>query len=206
MSDTFQTAGYGVGTIGWGERPAVVVVDFQLAFTSPDYQLGRSDHVAAAVARAERVLPVARRAAIPVLHTSAAWSHPIEFGRWKVPSLADITPDSDAARIDPRVWDARDVLLYKQFPSAFFGTTLVSTLQRSEIDTVLIMGATSSGCVRASIVDSFSYGYRTLVVEDCCGDQEESAHAATMRDVGRRYADLIESTSVIQHLKRESGR
>jgi len=198
--DAFESAGYGVGSIGWGRRPAVVVVDFQHAFTSPDYPLGRSEHVATAVRRAEPVLAVARTAGVPVLHTSAAWSHPAEFGRWKIPPLADIRPDSHAARIDPRVWDPSDVLIYKQFPSAFFGTTLVSTLQRLSVDTVLVMGATSSGCVRASVVDSFSYGFRTLVVEDCCGDQDESAHRTAMRDVGRRYADILDASQVAKEL------
>ena len=203
--DAFEAAGYGVGAIGWGQRPAVVVVDFQLAFTSPDHSLGRSAHVSAAVEKASPVLEEARRAGVPVLHTSAAWSHPSEFGRWKIPSLADIRPDSDAARIDARVWDASDVLIYKQYPSAFFGTTLVSTLQKLSIDTVLLMGATSSGCVRASVVDSFSYGFRTLVVEDCCGDQDESAHQTVMRDVGRRYADILGAAEVSKELSTRSS-
>ena len=74
--DAFEAAGYGVGTVGWGVRPAIVVVDFQFAFTSPAYPLGRSEHVAAAVQRAGQVLVDARAAGVPVLHTSAAWAHP----------------------------------------------------------------------------------------------------------------------------------
>jgi maleamate amidohydrolase len=198
--DAFEAAGYGVGTVGWGQRPAFVVVDFQLAFTSHDYPLGRSDHVAAAVDRAGQVLADARAGGVPVLHTSAAWAHPAEFGRWKIPSLAEVRPESDAARIDPRVWEPTDVLIYKQYPSAFFGTTLVSTLQQLTVDTVLLMGATSSGCVRASVTDAFSFGFRTLVVEDCCGDQDAAAHQTAMRDVGRRYADIVDSAAVSKEL------
>jgi maleamate amidohydrolase len=139
------------------------------------------------------------------MHTSAAWSHASEFGRWKIPSLAAVRPWSEAARIDPRVWDDGDVLVYKQYPSAFFGTPLASTLQQLDVDTVLLMGATSSGCVRASIVDAFSYGFRTLVVEDCCGDQDEAPHRNAMRDVGRRYADVIGSGDVRVELSARAG-
>lgn len=198
--DAFERAGYGVGTIGWGRRPAVVVVDFQLAFTSPEHPLGRSAHVAAAVETAGSLLAHARAVPIPVVHTSAAWSHDAEFGRWKIPSLADVRPGSESARIDPRVWDPADVLIYKQYPSAFFGTNLVSTLRQFDVDTILLMGATSSGCVRASVVDSFSYGFRTLVVEDCCGDQDEDAHRTAMRDLGRRYADILDAAEVAKVL------
>jgi maleamate amidohydrolase len=141
-----------------------------------------------------------------VVHTAVAWSSPAEFGRWKIPSLIDITPGSPPAQIDSAVWEDSDIYLFKHYPSAFFGTDLSSVLQRSGVDTVLVMGATSSGCVRATIVDSFSHGFRTLAVEDACGDQSVESHEANMRDVGRRYADVIDSATAMTELRARAAR
>ncbi|WP_346535544.1 isochorismatase family protein [Micromonospora sp. DPT] len=203
--DSFERAGYGIGQVGFGRRPAIVVVDFQLAFTSPRFPLGGGDHIDAAVERAAPVLSAARSVGVPVIHTYVAWSGEAEFGRWKIPSLLEITPGSSAAQIDPRVWDRSDLCLLKRYPSAFFGTDLSSVLQRHEIDTVLVMGATTSGCVRATTIDAFSHGFRTQVVEDCCGDQSLESHHANLQDVRRRYADIIDSTVVIESLTSPNG-
>lgn len=191
MADQFAQAGYGQGSVGWGSRPAIVAVDFQQAFCDPQFPIGRSAHVAAAVAKAAPVFAAARSAGLLVVHTAVAWSHDAAFGRWKIPSLRDITPGSHAATIVPSLWADTDLYLIKRYPSAFFGTDLASILTRSGVDTVLVMGVTTSGCVRATIVDAFSHGFRTIVVEDACGDQAPDSHAANMRDVSNRYADLI---------------
>lgn len=198
--DAFAKAGYGVGQIGWGRRAAVVVVDFQAAFTSPDYPLGGGDHITAAVRRAADVVAAARTAGVLVVHTAIAFSSAHEYGRWKVPALLGVAAGSPAAQIDPLVWDPSDLYLLKRHPSAFFGTDLNSILRRNDVDTVVVMGATTSGCIRATVVDSFSYGFRTLVVEDACGDQDADAHAANLRDVGRRYADVTDVHAVVDHL------
>jgi maleamate amidohydrolase len=198
--DAFSKAGYGVGEIGWGRRAAVLAVDFQSAFTSPDFPMGGGDHIAAAVRCAAEVIAAARAADVLVVHTAVAWSNPREFGRWKVPALLDIKPGSAGAQTDPLLWDPSDTYLLKRYPSAFFGTDLSSILQRNDVDTVLVMGATTSGCVRATVIDSFSHGFRTRVVQDACGDQDAEAHAANLRDVGRRYADIIDARTAIQHL------
>ena len=198
--DAFDEAGYGVGAVGWGRRPAIVAVDFQLAFTSPEFPLGGSDHIRAALDKAAAVVAAARQAGLLVVHTSAAWSSAAEFGRWKIPSLVEITPGSRPAEIDRAVWDPSDVLMYKQYPSAFFGTDLSSVLRCNDVDTVVVIGATTSGCVRATIVDSFSHGFRTFAVSDACGDQAADAHESNMRDVGRRYADVVDSDTVVAQL------
>lgn len=199
--DSFDRAGYGVGEIGWGRRPAILVVDLQLAFTSPRSPIGGAEHIEAAVKQTASLLSEARKADVPIIHTYVAWAGESEFGRWKIPSLLDITPGSWAAQIDPRVWTPSDQILLKRYPSAFFGTDLSSILQKQEVDTVLVTGATTSGCVRATIIDAFSYGFRTQVVEDCCGDHSPISHADNLRDVGRRYADVIDSGTAIQRLK-----
>lgn len=203
--DAFARVGYGVGEIGWGERPAVVAVDFQGAFTSSDHPLGGGDHIVAALRRAAPVLEEARAVGVLVVHVYVEWKHPAEFGRWKIPSLAQVRPGSGAELTDPVVWDESDLRVCKRFPSAFFGTDLSSILRRHGVDTVLIMGVTTSGCVRATINDSFSHGFRTLVVADCCGDQDAAAHESNLHDVGRRYADVIDSRAAIRGLRATRG-
>jgi len=202
MSDSFKAAGYGQGDIGWGSNPAIIAVDFQMAFCDPKYVFGGGAHALRAVNNAARLFPVARAAGIPVIHTAVAWATDTEFARWKVPALRDIHPGSYEASIHPDLWDDSDTYILKRFPSAFFGTDMSSILTTNRIDTVLVTGVTTSGCVRATIVDSFSHGFRTLAVDDACGDQDSEPHDANMRDVGRRYADVIQTDDAIAHLKK----
>ncbi|MCR2816542.1 isochorismatase family protein [Microbacterium jiangjiandongii] len=201
MSDAFTAAGYGARPVGFGRKTAVVVVDFQLGFTGGTNPMAQSPHVGAAVARASEVLADLRALDVPVLHTFVAYRGDWELGYWKAAgSLSAFTPDSDLAQVDPRVLAPTDAVVEKRFPSAFFGTDVASILRYWDVDTVVVMGCTSSGCVRASIIDSFSYGFRTIVAEDCCGDQDAQAHADNMRDVGRRYADVLSGEEIIAHL------
>lgn len=202
MSDSFKNAGYGQGDIGWGTRPAIIAVDFQMAFCDPEFALGRSAHAQRAISNAARLFPAARAAGIPIIHTAVAWAHDTEFARWKVPALRDIAPGSYGASIHPDLWDDTDVYILKRFPSAFFGTDMSSILTTNSIDTVLVTGVTTSGCVRATIVDSFSHGFRTIAIDDACGDQDAGPHDANMLDVGRRYADVIQTDDAIANFKR----
>ncbi len=107
------------------------------------------------------------------------------MAHWKVEACySGMSPGDPGLEIDPRVSDPRDYMFTKTAPSMFFGTPLLTFLHREVIDTVIVTGCTTSGCVRATIVDAFSHGFRTIVAEPCCGDQEAAAHEATMRDVG----------------------
>ncbi len=104
-------------------------------------------------------------------------------------------------QIDPRISDTDYIFEFtKTAPSIFFLTPLATWLTKHNIDTTIITGCTTSGCVRASIIDSFSYGYRTIVPEDCCGDMDEGPHHDNLRDVGRRYADVVSLADVLKHL------
>lgn len=202
MSDAFTAAGYGARPVGFGRKSAVVVVDLQLGFTGGTNPMAQSAHVDAATTRAGEVLQELRALGVPVLHTFVAYRGPWELGHWKAAAnLAAFTPDSDLATIDPRVLAPTDAVVEKRFPSAFFGTDVASILRFWDVDTVIVMGCTSSGCVRASIIDSFSHGFRTIVAEDCCGDQDAQAHADNMRDVGRRYADVLSGAEVIAQVR-----
>ena len=109
---------------------------------------------------------------------------------------------NQATEFDPRISDPDYVFEFtKTAPSIFFQTPIHAWLTRHQIDTTIITGCTTSGCVRASIIDSFSFGYRTIVPEDCCGDQDEGPHWDNLRDVGRRYADVVKLSDVLSHIK-----
>ena len=201
--DEFDEAGYGQEQIGFGDRPALLVVDFQVGFTDAASPLGRSPHVQRAVNNTSFLIAEARRRDIPIASCNVAWGSRDDMAYWKIATLYDGSffhghPFTD---IDPRI-SAPDYIFEftKSAPSIFFQTPIHAWLTKHCIDTTIITGCTTSGCVRASIVDSFSYGFRTIVPEDCCGDQNEEAHWSNLRDVGRRYADVMTSTDVIEQL------
>lgn len=188
----FVSAGYGERAVGFGERPAMLIVDFQRAFTDPAFPMGRSSHVDCAVENTVTLASAARKRGVPVAACVVGWASERDMGRWKVGSVyRDMFNGDRGLELDSRLDGLVDFQFQKGAPSMFFGTPLITFLTRAAVDTVLICGATTSGCVRATIVDAFSYGFRVIVPEDCCGDQEEAAHRANLADVGRRYADVV---------------
>lgn len=199
MGDLFDAAGYGAIPVGFGERPAVLVVDFQRAFTDPTLPAGGSPHIHAAVERTAALLAVARRAGVPVISCRTSWESERDMIPWKTAAVrTGLFHGDPGTQMDARVHDPSwDVNLVKAGPSIFFGTPLSSILARTGIDTVIVTGCTTSGCVRASIVDAFSHGMRTIVAADCCGDMEVGPHEANLLDVGRRYADVVDAEHCI---------
>ena len=200
--DPWVSRGYGQARIDPGERPAVLTIDLQYAFTDPSFVFGGAELIERATRNTVPVLEAAREAGVPVFHTVVAWKGKQDIGLWtiKLPPCADITPESRWAQVDERLWDDRDTLLPKKWPSMFHGTPLHSLLTALGRDTVVVTGCTTSGCVRATTVDSFSNGFRTLVPEDCVGDQGRDAHESNLRDVHRRYAEVTSSAEVIAYL------
>jgi maleamate amidohydrolase len=201
--DPWVARGYGQGEIEPGERPAVLVVDLQYAFTDPAFPLGGAPLVERAVVGTARVCAAARETGVPVFQTVVAWREDgSDIGHWpvKLPILREVTLDSRWAQVDARVWDDSDVLLVKKWPSFFHGTPLASLLAAAHRDTVIVTGCMTSGCVRATTVDAFSYGYRTLVPEDCVGDQGVEGHESNLRDVHRRYAEVTSADRVVEYL------
>ncbi len=201
--DKFAEAGYGQRDIGFGERPALVIVDFQQGFTDASNPLGRSDHVQRAVDNTALLLAACKAKGIPVASCAVSWGGPDEMNYWKIDSLYDgsFYHGHPCTELDPRIRDDEYIFQFiKTAPSIFYETPLKPWLVTHCIDTTIITGCTTSGCVRASIVDSFSAGYRTIVPADCCGDQDEEAHASNLRDVGRRYADVTDLESVLAHI------
>lgn len=196
---TIKKAGYGELAVGLGRRPAVVVVDFQAAFLQSDYPMGGFPEVSQACQRTAELLKTVRAAGIPVACCYIAYEKEAEIPRWKIPSLyRDFFEGGCGAQLDERIVDtAHDYIFRKTAPSAFFGTSLHSHFQTLQIDTVIIAGCVTSGCIRATAVDSFSHGYRTVVLEDCCGDPDPQRHAGSLQDLTLRYADILSSEELL---------
>ncbi len=178
--------------MGAGQRAAILVVDLQRAFTDDRYAMGRSAHVQSAVEQTSALLDVARPLGVPIVSCSVGWHSERDMSRWKVDAVYEGMFYGDAGlEIDHRIAGKSDFHFVKSAPSMFFGTPLNTFLVREGIDTVFVTGCTTSGCVRATVVDAFSHGYFVQVPEGCCGDQDQEAHEANLRDIGRRYADVV---------------
>ena len=204
MTDRFDEVGYGDTPIGFGERPAVVVVDMQVGFTRPEWPCGQSPYIHKAVENTSKLLKEARKRNVPVASCNVAWGSKRDMQYWKVSALFEGMFYGDpSTEMDDRVYDpSYDFNFTKSAPSAFFGTPLVAYLNKQRVDTVIVTGCTTSGCVRGTIIDSFSNGYRTMVPEECVGDMEEGPHWDNLRDVGRRYADIVKLDDVVSYFER----
>jgi maleamate amidohydrolase len=183
--------GFG-GDLGFGARPAVVVVDLVNGFTDPASPLGAD--LSAVVESTRTLLDAAREAAVPVLFTTVVYDDANEraaevFLR-KVPALAVLRPGSRWIEVDARL-GRRDgePVLPKAFASAFFGTPLASMLAGR--DTLVVCGATTSGCVRATVVDALQHGLAPVVPRECVGDRWEAAHEANLFDLQAKYGDVV---------------
>ena len=193
MNDTYRGVGYSTGDIGYGRKAAVLVVDWQTAFTDPRYALGGLERLHRARDETAQFLTVARAAGLPVAACYTAYCSTRDMPLWKVEAVRkEFFYGHPCTEMDPKIFDASDFTYCKNAPSMFFQTPLISYLVRENVDTVLVTGCTTSGCVRATIVDAFSYGFRVQVLADCCGDAEQGPHDDTLRDVGRRYADITD--------------
>ncbi|MGD9805284.1 MAG: isochorismatase family protein [Hyphomicrobiaceae bacterium] len=203
MSNAFEAATYGALPVGFGERAAVLVVDFQKGFTDPRCTMGKSPRIHAARDRTVELLAHARRCRVPVASCFTAYHSDRDVPFWKVSAVREgFREGSLEAEMDDAIADPEyDFIFQKSAPSIFFQTPLVGFLTKHRIDTVLVTGCVTSGCVRASIIDAFSSGYRTVVVEDCCGDPGKEEHEANLNDVSRRYADIHTLETVLPYLE-----
>jgi maleamate amidohydrolase len=185
--------------VGIGERPALVLVDFVLGFTDPEHFGG--GNIKPAIERTQAMLAVARKRGWPVAHTRVVYaddgSDAGSFAR-KAPGLLKLTETSPLSQIVDEVKPvAGELIVRKRQASAFFGTEFGSWLAWKRVDTLLVAGCTTSGCVRATVVDAVSHNMRTIVLTDCVGDRAMGPHEANLFDMGQKYADLMTSDEVI---------
>ena len=197
MSDTYRDVGYAAYEIGPGRRPAILVVDLQVAFTDPQYPLGNLPMVHSACEHTASLLPLARSKRVPIAACYTAYGSLADMPLWKVKAVRDeFYYGHPCTEIDAQIHHASNFTYCKNAPSMFFQTPLITFLVKHSVDTVVVTGCTTSGCVRATIIDAFSYGLRVLVPRDCVGDADETQHRSNLADVGRRYADVTDSAAI----------
>ena len=186
-----------------GSRPAVLVVDFSRGFTDPGCTMG-SD-LTSEVEATKRLLAAAREKSVPVIFTTIAFEPNLKDGSlWiqKAPGLAELKIGGGWVEIDPRLERREgETLIVKKGASAFFGTNLPSVLVSENVDTVVLCGATTSGCIRATAVDLLQYGYPTLVPRECVGDRASQPHEANLFDIQAKYADVIPVEDALSYLE-----
>lgn len=209
LSDNYARAGYHARQ-QWGRRPALLLVDFARAYYAPDAPLFGGEGCERARQGAIALLAVAREAGIPVIHTEVRYQKGGRDGGVfyrKVPALACFergNPLGDpVAGLEPA---EGETVITKQYPSAFFGTSLAAMLTASGVDTLLIAGLTTSGCVRASCLDPVSLGFVTLIVEDACGDRAPGPHDANIFDMSAKYADVVSVAEASDFIRETAAR
>ncbi|TVP52065.1 MAG: isochorismatase family protein [Halomonas sp.] len=193
------------GRIGFGKKPVLLVVDFMQGYTTPGSPLF-AQGVVDAVANMPPLLNTARRTGTPVIHTNILYHAPdqIDGGIWvkKAPVMRAMVAGNPYAAFCPEVTPSEDELVMtKQYASAFFGTSLASTLVAMGVDTLIITGCSTSGCIRATAVDGLQYGFRVMVVRDCVGDRHPAPHEANLFDIDSKYGDVIGLDETLGYLE-----
>ncbi|MGF6873052.1 N-carbamoylsarcosine amidohydrolase [Paraburkholderia sp. MM5477-R1] len=191
--------------IGFGRKSALLLIDFMKGYTTggaPLYARG----VVSAVAHAQEILAAAREAKIPLIHTNIRYA--VDFldgGIWikKAPVMKAMIEGHPHAEFCDEVTPLPgELVISKQYPSAFFGTTLATTLHTQGVDTVVLVGCSTSGCIRATAVDAVQHGFRVMVVREAVGDRHAAPHEANLFDIDSKYGDVISKGEFIRHLAR----
>ncbi len=205
MSDDLTESYRGAfdGNLPFGKRPALLIVDFVVAYLDPASPLYAG--VEDALASNERLLAAARKAGIPVLFTNVVYTPGGADGGVfyrKVPALRLFDKGSPLgafpASLQPR---EGELVISKQYASSFFGTHLAATLTAQGIDTLLITGLSTSGCVRATALDACQHGFLPFVVREACGDRHPGPHEANLFDLQAKYAEVISEAEALAHLQ-----
>ena len=192
------------GRAGLGRRPALIVVDVNVGFTDPESPLVCDlENVVVAV---QRLLAEMRSAGLPVVFTTVSFD---EGGKEtaaafidKIPALLTLEAGSRWVEIDPRIAPREgEPVLNKLFASAFFGTALASFLTANGCDSLIVTGASTSGCVRATVVDAIQHGYRPVVPREAVGDRNPEAHVANLYDIDTKYGDVVSVDDVLGYLE-----
>lgn len=204
VADIYSRSGIGLRT-GWGVTPALVVVDFQKGFTCAESGVGAP--MIAEIASTNRLVRACIDASVPVMYTAVGFQ-PGECSAWlrKMPGLEVLTEGGRYCELDDELVRAADAPFWiKRAPSAFFGTPLLAHLTSLGIDTVIVAGCVTSGCIRATTIDAASHGYRVVVPLECVADRSEEVHVANLFDIDAKYGDVMPLAQVIAHLAGEQG-
>ena len=195
--EIYQKQGFG-NSSGIGQRPALLIVDFVNGFANPD-QFG-GGNIGEAIENTRGLLAEARALGLPIAYTRVVYADDgSDAGVFtlKAPTLAQLTESAYGSQIvDELTPRDGEYIVRKTQPSAFFGTNLTAWYVSKGVDTVIVTGCTTSGCIRASVIDSMSYNFRTVVATDCVGDRAIGPHDANLFDMEQKYADLMTSSEI----------
>lgn len=206
MSDNLKENYAGVfdGRLGFGKKAALLIVDFIRAYTTEGSALFAAP-VVEAVKESVDLLQLAREKHLPVIYTKVLYNkNGLDGGIFvqKVPVLRTLVEGEPMAEIVPELApNETDVIITKQYASAFFGTSLAMMLTSLGVDTVILTGCSTSGCIRASAVDGMQYGFRVIVPRDCVGDRHPAPHEANLFDINSKYGDVVSKDDVMTYLK-----
>lgn len=192
-------------TVGLGDRPALIVVDATLGFADPASPLGAE--FGAELQVIAKLAAAFRLRGWPVVYSINEYADPSQASvfRQKIPVLNHLVAGGQWSRIHPVVTPAADDLIVRKgLPSAFFDTSLRADLLRLGVDSAVVCGFTTSGCVRATAVDALQCNLKLTMVSDACGDRDPAAHASNLRDLGLKYGDVIESNALLEKLQRRA--
>ncbi|QQK77805.1 isochorismatase family protein [Salicibibacter cibarius] len=187
---------------GFGQHPAIVVVDVIKGFTDPYCELG--SNYTSLLMQLKKLLQSARKKSYPIFFTTVVYENEAEGGQFikKVPSLRVLTSESEWIQVDPHLdRNPQEPLLMKKYASAFFGTSLFSMLTTQGVDTVIVTGVTTSGCVRATAVDALQYGYKVVIPKECVGDRMQEPHEASLFDINKKYGDVVTTEKVLHYME-----
>ena len=196
--EIYQKQGFG-NSSGIGQRPALLIIDFVNGFANPD-QFG-GGNIGKAIEGTRGLLDEARSLGLPIAYTRVVYADDgSDAGVFtlKAPALTQLTENAFGSQVvDQLAPREGEYIVRKTQPSAFFGTNLTAWFVSKGVDTVIVAGCTTSGCVRASVIDSMSYNFRTVVASDCVGDRALGPHDANLFDMEQKYADLMTSSEII---------
>lgn len=216
--EVFKASGFGA-TGGFGKRPALLVIDISYGFAGdkPEpilesikrWSNSCGEESWDAIARNRELIDVCHERKLPVIYTTGitredGWD--IGSWAWKNSRVEESVPKPDqnldaneiVAEIAP---SPQDIVIYKQKPSGFFGTNMAAYLTLLGCDSVIVTGTTTSGCVRATVIDAFSLNYRVAIAEDACFDRSQASHAINLCDMHAKYADVLPTAEIVAHLR-----
>ena len=201
--ELFRQRGFGK-TIGFGQSPAVIVIDLIGAFTDPDMPLGAP--LEDVIEETSKILQAARTRNLPIFYTSVAYEDRdlSDAGIWasKMQGLMTLRSGTPEVEVDSRLGrKPTEAVIFKKYASAFFGTDLSTRLTTLRVDTLIITGCTTSGCVRATAVDALQNGFRPMVVREAVGDRSKAAHDQSLFDLQAKYADVMAVDQILAQLK-----
>jgi maleamate amidohydrolase len=202
LREEFREKGFG-RRVGFGQHPALLAVDLITGFT--DLRSPLAGDLDSQLDATNALLEPARKAGIPVVFSTVAYDAELqEAGLWirKIPSNSWLVEGSEWVEVDTRLNQRpNETTLVKKYASCFFGTDLAARLISRRVDTLIITGCTTSGCVRATAVDACSYGFHTIVVEEAVGDRAALPHLASLFDIDAKYGDVVDLKEAVSYLK-----